>query len=829
MEASIIHVPVTSLRENEKLVVEARVDGAGQAVVFMRLYYRSGGQQSYSYVEMSRTAGGFFAELSPQQFTAPQLEYFILALLADESVVTFPKWNPYGNPVKVQVAYGGKQPTPSQEQAIPSLPEPEPETEAAPVTSEPAAEQEAGGPLLILSPEDGEKIGTDEEVVIAVSFVPENDSIDVSSVNLFIDNQNVTRDAEVTEYLLTYSTSGLPPGKHRAMVQGYYASGAQLPAAVWSFEVTGAAEQLYVEPPVRGRVFAESRQENISGVGFSDNNVGGALSGKYGIASYDARVYLTTRESSRFQPRHRFTFNLELPLLGITVGDTYPRFNDLMLWGKRVRGVYGRLHLGFFNTDVVYGQTVREVNPLFTLNSAGQDSVTSFGTHEQNLLGIRQSFGSGKHFQLGFNFLKVRDDTTGSGRGGFSVLPQDNLVLGSDILFAFDNRRFEVRGGAAFSLYTTDTSTGPLSKQEIEDQFDVSLPFDPADLQDIFIINASTTPLDPRDLTSLAYNFNVRLNYFNNDFQFGYKSIGSQYLSLGNSFLRNNLRGFYFNDRFRLLQNRLYLNFGFEHYKDNFDTNDQNPPTNLRTVDTGFSIFPGRNLPTLTFTLRSHNRDNNIDSLFIDLTSTTPDTLDEREDNTTRDVSVQLNYDVHFFNLNHSISVSYITSDRDDRFSFTRADSLNPQETSSNVQVVTVRTKYRFPLMTTVTFARNDNKFGQFVQNGINKFNFKMFGVRADYALLHKKLTPFAALNFTTASGATSLTDSTRTITDYSRTDFSLGFRYEFTPGHFLFAEGHLIRFSDSGGTFDVINKTFLTTNPSFTDRIFRLYYEKRF
>ncbi|MFQ6114879.1 MAG: hypothetical protein ACE5NG_12490 [bacterium] len=46
LQGKIIHVPVTSLRENEKLVVEARVDGTSQRVLFMRLYFKSQGEQS---------------------------------------------------------------------------------------------------------------------------------------------------------------------------------------------------------------------------------------------------------------------------------------------------------------------------------------------------------------------------------------------------------------------------------------------------------------------------------------------------------------------------------------------------------------------------------------------------------------------------------------------------------------------------------------------------------------------------------------------------------------------------------------------------------------
>ncbi|MFQ5770822.1 MAG: hypothetical protein ACE5HX_09810, partial [bacterium] len=687
-------------------------------------------------------------------------------------------------------------------------------------------------PILILSPEQGEQFDAGEEILIAASFGFVESAIDNSSINIFVDGANVTLEAEISDNVLTYSKSDFQPGKHQVLIQGYYASGAALPAVNWSFTVTGEITKPKTDSFVRGLVFAETRQENISDVGFSDNNIGGNLAGKYGKAQFDGRLYLTTRENGRYQPRNRFSLNVELPVLGFTIGDTYPRFNDLMLWGKRVRGIYGRLHLGFFNVDIIHGQTVRRVAPVTTLDIAGQDSLVSFGTHRQNLFGIRQSFGSGRNFQLGFNLLKVRDDSTSLKAGEFSIAPKDNLVVGSDLLIAFANHRIEFKASGAFSLVTNDITPGSLSKTEIEDQFDVSLPFDPADFNKFLIINSSTTPLDPRDLSSLAYNIYFRFNYFNNNIQVGYKTIGSEYISLGNSYLRNNLRGFYFVDRLRLYKNKIYLNFGLEDYKDNFDTSNQNPSTKLQTINSGISIFPGAGLPNLTFNLRNYVRDNNksaIDSLFTanPLSPSGQDTslTDNREYNLTRDLSVQLNYDVNFFQLRNSITLSYIASDRDDRFGTSRLDGVNLTETSSNVQLFSVRTQYQIPLTTTINFAHNDNKF----TGGTNNFKFNLLGARAEYLFFNRKLQTYAGINYTTASGVTTLTDSTNALTDYKRLGFNVGARFEISSGQYVFIDGHIIEFNDNGGTLNTILGTLTTSNPSYTDRIFRLYYEKRF
>ncbi|MCZ6819545.1 MAG: hypothetical protein O7G31_08645, partial [Calditrichaeota bacterium] len=271
----------------------------------------------------------------------------------------------------------------------------------------------------------------------------------------------------------------------------------------------------------------------------------------------------------------------------------------------------------------------------------------------------------------------------------------------------------------------------------------------------------------------------------------------------------------YLQDRLRLYQNKLYLNFGLEAYQDNFDSDNGVPSTNLTTLSAGFSIYPGAGWPSLTLNLRNHERDNGIDSLFVG-----PDLLTRGENNSTTDWSVMANYDTRFMGLAHTVSVSYIRSDRNDKFS-------PATETSSNVQVVTVRTLYQIPLTTTINFARNENNFA----DGLNEFEFNMFGAKAEYALLKRRLNTYLGITFTSASGVSAIDTATVTSgtkTDYNRAALNTGARFEISPGHFIMVDASLIDFSDNGSTFDAVSGI-LTPNPSFTDRIVRLFYEKRF
>ena len=78
-EAQLIHVPTTSLRENQALVVEARADGIVGRVAFIRLYLKYEGDADFQFVEMQRQGAGFAGELPAARFFGNRLFYFILA------------------------------------------------------------------------------------------------------------------------------------------------------------------------------------------------------------------------------------------------------------------------------------------------------------------------------------------------------------------------------------------------------------------------------------------------------------------------------------------------------------------------------------------------------------------------------------------------------------------------------------------------------------------------------------------------------------------------------------------------------------------------------
>jgi hypothetical protein len=105
-----------------------------------------------------------------------------------------------------------------------------------------------------------------------------------------------------------------------------------------------------------------------------------------------------------------------------------------------------------------------------------------------------------------------------------------------------------------------------------------------------------------------------------------------------------------------------------------------------------------------------------------------------------------------------------------------------------------------------------------------------MAGLRVEYLFLNNALQTYALGNITSASGFALPDTSTQvpsSVTDYNRTTFGLGGRYEITRGQYVVLDASLSFFNDNGQTF--IFPDGLTANPSYTDKAIRFMYEMRF
>jgi len=848
----IEHFPATSGIAGKPISIEARVIAPGRNVVYLRLYFKSLRDQAFKFVDMRPAAQGYLGQIPAYAVRAPAVQYFLVALLSDRSVINYPMRNPYGQPVEVLIRENAEssietQPAPKPEQK-PSPPENKTPIEASPrlldkieklerpVAAAPASSGEISlASILILSPEPFSAVAP-AEAVIAASFMTET-AVDSSSIKILLDGRNVTSQAEVSPTIVSYTPEQIEGGEHTATISARDVNGQAVGPINWRFKVSDGAKEAADELSknrVSGMAYVEMRREKFDTTNVNNNNIGADLSGNTGPLQYSASAYFTSLEDAALQPRNRFVISAGFPWLNVTLGDATPYYNELILWGRRVRGLQAGLNTGWINFDVITGETVRQVEPLYVVNPvSGQKIRQRFGTFKQTLLGLRPSFGSPakRGFHWGFTLLKVRDDKKSlssqdssnvvqSGR----VTPRDNLVVGTDLGLALDRRRFEIKASGAWSLLSSDISSGALDADSLKKISDVDLPFNPQDFEKWFILNESTSPLDPRGKTSLAYQFTFNFNYFNQFLTAGYKQIGSEYISLGHSFLRSDIRGFFITDRWRMMRNRVHLTLGLESYDDHFNTIDQRPSTRLNTWQFGVAVFWDPSLPSLNFNFRNHNRDNNLDTSLV--RNFAP------EDNATRDLAFSLNYDFNALNLDHTVMLNLTNSDRVDNIRSAISGNV-----ASNLKAISVRTRFQMPLSSTLTFATNDND----IAGGQNLFKYNMFSGRLDYDFSQPGTQPsglqiraYGAFSSVSASGGTSPTAAvpagTINVIDYNQTGFQFGGALQYGEKHEFTLDVNLLNYKDRGGVQTIAGgvPTFTSTNPSFKNSLIRAYYAFR-
>lgn len=844
----IEHFPATSGIAGKPLPIEARVMAPGRNVVYLRLYFKSLRDQAFKFVDMRPAAEGFVGQIPAYAVQAPAVQYFLVALLSDRSVINYPMRNPYGQPVEVLIRENTEsrietQTAPKPEQK-PSAPENKTPIEVSPrlldkieklerPVAEEAAPASSGatslGSILILSPEPFSDVAA-AEAVIAASFMTET-AVDSSSIKILLDGRNVTSQAEVSPTIVSYTPEQIEGGEHSVTISARDVNGQAVGPINWRFKVSGGAKKAADEVSknrVSGMAYVEIRREKFDTTNVNNNNIGADLSGKTGPLQYSASAYFTSLEDAALQPRNRFVISAGFPWLNVTLGDVTPYYNELILWGRRVRGLQAGLNTGWINFDVITGETVRQVDPVYVVDPVSRQKIRQrFGTFKQTLLGLRPSFGSQNGFHWAFTLLKVRDDKNSLPQDSSNVkqisrvTPRDNLVVGTDLGLALNRRRFEINASVAWSLLSSDISLGALNADSLKKISDVALPFNPQDFEKWFVLNESTTPLDPSGKTSLAYQLTFNFNYFNQFLTAGYKQIGSEYVSLGHSFLRNDIRGFFITDRWRMMRNRVHLTLGLESYDDHFNTIDQRPSTRLNTWQFGLAIFWDPNLPSLNLNFRNHNRDNNLDTTLV--RTFTP------EDNATRDLAFSLNYDFTALNLDHTVMLNLTSSDRVDNIRSAISGNV-----ASNLKALSVRTRFQMPLTSTLTFATNDND----IAGGQNLFKYNMFSGRLDYdfskpstQVTGLQIRAYGAFSSVSASGGTSpaavLTAGTINVIDYNQTGFQFGGALQYGEKHEFTLDVNLLNYKDRGGVQTLVGgvPTFTSMNPSFKNSLIRAYY----
>ncbi len=679
----IIDIEISPAVENNEVVINANLV-ASQRLSGIELAYRIFGQSEFKRIEMNIIGNNAIAKIPREQVISPFIDYYLILKLVDSGEnETYPLENPVENPLKILI---------------------EPREENYEITW--------------ISPDTGTKY---EDLLIAFSLFGVDNSVDLSSTKIFLNKDDITGFAIRSEDLYTVKPEnfqqGLKTGKHQIRVEIFNKNGSRIKIEKKDFVVVPAftvGETGISSIKYKGNLQLETRGENISGITNNYHRGNFNASSEFGIIKAFGRVYATNEEKNDRQPQNRFLVGVETPWLKIGYGDNYPSFPSLIMNGKRIRGLSANLDLSAFSLDIAYGEVNRKIESRITeviSDSVGLDSNSTYfridnnrwallnnrGTFKRNLLVVRPGLNSGKNFSLGFNFLKSKDDIHSIKYG---IAPQENLVVGSDLLLAFADRRIEINGQVAFSATNNDISKGTINSEDIDSLFSSLSDAERNVIHSIkdigsklITINENLVPLSLKNFTTLAYEGSLILNYFNNMLSFAYIRRGGSYESFGQTYLRTDVDGFTITDRIRLVKNRLMLYAGYEQLSDN-TTKTKAATTQYKTYNATISYHPGFDFPSISTGFNYSNAGN---KLLGDLPSAV-------KENILR-YYIQSGYNFYLF-TKHQAIVSFSNSNRNDLTS----RNLDTKNLSVSLGL---NTYYNIPLQTSINFSNFISRFAK--------------------------------------------------------------------------------------------------------------------
>ena len=416
--------------------------------------------------------------------------------------------------------------------------------------------------LELLSPRDGEDIKIGSEVVVAISIYDEEGDLDTASMKLEIDGEDVTRQANKSSFLVTYTSDAAASGRQDISFSVSDRAG-NVTTQESHFNILAEPEEERVASlngtvGVGGEYDQEAPQ---SAIGVVQVDIYGSLSRSF---DYALTIDATNRESSDLQRVSEFRFDLYSPWFALALGDTTPIFTDYTMNGNRVTGVHVLPQLGWFGLEFVYGQTEKDVDT---------DEVETF---KQMLMGGRLKLGNPDSFLWGLSFVKVKDDKDSIDYSDpSSPTPQENLVVGTDFNFGFANSRVKVYAEANASALNTDITEGSEESEEIDI---------PGWIDPIMTINQNLVPLE-LGISNLAGKAALTLGPFAENTLYGeYSYVGPAYYSLANSSIQNDRQGFQVRDSIWLLNQALFIDASYQRYVNNLENT-----SSYTTVNSGGS------------------------------------------------------------------------------------------------------------------------------------------------------------------------------------------------------------------------------------------------
>lgn len=784
----IVHIPLIKSPANRDIQFEARLEdgsGSGEFPEAAYIYYRQYGQSAFKSIEMILDERQMTGIIPAIDVIVPGIEYYLEVSFPSGITIRYPVNAPHADkpfyisvtPVDAGTVYGDKV-------------------------------------VNILSPNPGASIESDE-VIIALTFQQQEKKLNLNELRLELNGVDLTKRAIISDEILTLVINHLRPGNHRVTL--YQLKDKKKKRLVgWGFYVYAPGKEIRKKVlPIEGNLSVRYNREDISSKKREITTLDGRVSGNYKNLNLAGRLHLISLEKKNSQPQNRFLGLVNYKNLTIKLGDTQPRFSQFTMWGGRSRGVELNYGSSKFSIDLVLGSLLRPIEgtskqdtsivyEISNGDTTGIDTtinkVTDIpGTYNRMLLALRPGFTISKYGKLSFSFLKAKDKVSSINYGRN---PKDNLVFGTDLELFFLNRRVQLTTETSFSMYNGDILYGPMSQAEsvkgliVINQHFEPLPADSA----VFDENISTTELGIELLkelfaSAMAHQTTLGINYYRNQVNISYKSIGRSFRSLGSPATQTDIKGFSISDRVRLFGNRIYLNLGYESYADNVNGRAETTE-DRKSLSGGISIYTTPEYPNFSFNSRVYNRENDSEIDTVSLPDKSEFITGNPVDDKTLSFDFSADQNFKIWDFDHNAVASFNRSMSEDEYNSDASNDL----TSYTLRLSSQRER---KLETNLAYSKTS-------QNSLNKaskIDYHILSTRVRYLLSTRNaLWLSGGINATRAEGGfnpelddTLISPQYDYHLDFTRIEFSIGAEAEFTKQHNIGVSMYKVLHTDDG------------------------------